>query len=224
MREECVVSQLVGAFGEEVVHFVGAEFLFTDAAHLLPVVQATGAQEATNRQVHRVVGGDHIDAPDLDLLVEQPLAEAVMGAGMALDIAFFIAFGRQERIFVPAGVDDQDVAIAHFNAFFNIFWPENIQVVQHIAQVHNDAGAIEPFQWQLVDGLAIGDKVLGRIQVGAHVVGGLDILGIDAMFRFALEVFHFKGRIEGPKRAVGIERLRKVVEFCHGYFPSVLGG
>jgi hypothetical protein len=39
----------------------------------------------------------------------------------------------------------------------------------------------------------------GSIEVGAHMVGGLDILSIDTMLRFSLKVFHLKGWVKRPE-------------------------
>ena len=70
-----------------------------------------------------MVGGDHVDAPDVDLLLEQPVADAVVRAGMALDVAFFVAVRAEEGVLVPAGVDEEDVALAHLDALFDILRP-----------------------------------------------------------------------------------------------------
>ena len=91
VREERVVRQLVSRVGEEDVDLVGAKLLLAAGAHLLPVLEAALTQEAADGQVHGVVGGDHVDAPDVDLLLDQPVANAVVRAGVALDIALFVA-------------------------------------------------------------------------------------------------------------------------------------
>jgi hypothetical protein len=75
------------------------------------VLEAALAEEAADGQVHGVVGGDHVHAPQVDLLVEQPFADAVMRAGVALDVALFVAIRAEERILVPAGVDEENVAV-----------------------------------------------------------------------------------------------------------------
>lgn len=56
--------------------------------------------------------------------------------------------------------------------------------------------------------------------MGAHVVGALNVLRVNAVLRLALEVLHFKGRIERPERAVLVQVLGEVVEF-HGGSPVV---
>src|SRR3990172_9319267 len=54
--------------GEELVHLVGAELGVDPRPHLLPVLEASLAEETPDRKVHRVIGRDHVDAPDVDLL------------------------------------------------------------------------------------------------------------------------------------------------------------
>src|SRR5207253_10175009 len=54
-----------------------------------------------------------------------------------------------------------------------------------------------------------------RVEVGAHVVRGHDVLRVHAVLGFALDVFHFEGRIIGPERRAFVEGLRQVVEL-HG--------
>jgi len=86
--EESIMGQLVGFGWEEFIDFIGTAELFLDlCAHFLPVLQPTFTQEAANRQVHRVVGGDHVHAPKVDFLVQQPFADAVMRTWMAVDEA-----------------------------------------------------------------------------------------------------------------------------------------
>ena len=54
--------------------------------------------------------------------------------------------------------------------------------------------------------------------MGAHMVGRLNVLRIDAMFGFALDVFNLKWRILRPKGEILVEWLRENVQF---HFPPV---
>src|SRR5207245_8978958 len=51
-----------------------------------------------------------------------------------------------------------------------------------------------------------------RVEVGAHVVRGHDVLRVHAVLGLALDVFHFEGRIVGPERRAFVKGLRQVVE------------
>lgn len=69
MREEGIVGELIRRIREQLVNLVRAEFGFGQLADFLPVFQSAFAEEATDGQVHRVVGGDHVHAPDVNLLL-----------------------------------------------------------------------------------------------------------------------------------------------------------
>jgi hypothetical protein len=52
--------------------------------------------------------------------------------------------------------------------------------------------------------------------MSSHVVGRLDVLGIDSLFRLALDIFDFKGWIKWPEGTILIEVLGEVVDFHKG--------
>src|SRR5207247_753358 len=54
-----------------------------------------------------------------------------------------------------------------------------------------------------------------RVEVGAHVVRGHDVLRVHAVLGFALDVFHFGGRIVGPKGAPLVQGLGEIIQL-HG--------
>src|SRR5688500_5643847 len=58
VRKERIVRQLIRAVRKECIDLICAKFLFTLCAYLLPLFQRASTQEATDRQVHRVVCGD----------------------------------------------------------------------------------------------------------------------------------------------------------------------
>src|SRR4051794_13987597 len=60
MGEEGVVRQLVGAIGKELIDPIGAKFCFALGAHFLPLLERATTQEATDGQIHWVVGRNHI--------------------------------------------------------------------------------------------------------------------------------------------------------------------
>ena len=212
LGEERIVRELVGQLGEQDVDVLGAELGLALRAHLLPMLEPAFAQKAANRQVHRMVGRDHVDAPDVDLLLQQPVADAEMGAGVPVEILLLVRVGAELGVLVPAGVDEEDVAVAHFHPFFDHLGREDVELAEHVAQVHDHAVAVQPLQRDLIDGLALGDEVARRVQVRAHVVGGLDVLGIDPLFRLAFDVLDFEGRVERPEGDVLVEGLGEVVK------------
>ncbi|MCO5243709.1 MAG: hypothetical protein M9927_07755 [Anaerolineae bacterium] len=64
-------------------------------------------------------------------------------------------------------VDEEDVALAHFDAP-SIIPGVNIQPVQHVAEIHDDARAVEPFSgiWSMVLPLVTKCR---RVQMRAYV-------------------------------------------------------
>ncbi len=48
----------------------------------------------------------------------EPLADAEVRPGVAVNVAFFVSFGFKEGVSVPAGVDEEDVAIANLGLAF----------------------------------------------------------------------------------------------------------
>ncbi len=213
VREQRVVRQLIRRFRKKFIDLVLAEFFFAFAAHLLPMLQTTLAQKSTNWQIHRMIGRDHVHAPDVDFLFQKPIANAVMRTGMAMNVTFFIGIRTQERILVPAGVNEEDVAVAHLHALFDVFRTKHVQVVEHVAQIDDNAGSVTPFDWNLIDCFAFGDKVTRRIEMRAHVIRCHDVLRVDALLRLALDVLDLERRIKGPERTILVEGLREIVDF-----------
>src|SRR5688500_1374215 len=72
-REQSVVRELVGRVGKHLLHALRpAEQLLRLRAHAIAVALRAFAKEAPNGEVHRVVGGDAVHPPDVDLLLEEP--------------------------------------------------------------------------------------------------------------------------------------------------------
>src|ERR1700752_3338468 len=108
---------------------------------------------------------------------------------------------------MPARVNKQNIAVLHIGAFLNIFGSEKTYIIEHIAQIHDYTRSVTPLNGNLVNCFAFGHKVPRRIEVRSHVIRSLNILRINSMLRFALDVLHFKWRIKGPERAISIEVL-----------------
>src|SRR6476661_5423741 len=114
---------------------------------------------------------------------------------------------------MPARMNKQYIAVLHVSALLNIFWCKKPNVIQHVTQVNDHTRAVAPLNRDLVNRLAFGHKMTRCIEMCAHVIRRLNILRVDAMLRFALDVFHFKRWIKRPERTILIEVLRKVVDF-----------
>ena len=111
-------------------------------------------------------------------------------------------------MFVPAGMDEEDVSLADLDPILDHLWRKQVEFLQLIAQIHDHTLAIEPIEGKLINGFATRDKMARGIHVSADVVGGLDILGIYSMLGFSFEVLDFEGWIERPERYFLVEWLR----------------
>ena len=161
----------------------------------------------------------------MDLLRQEPVDNPVMRPGMPQQILLLVGRFPELGIAVPAGMDEQDIALAHFDTLFDHLRGENIELIEHVAQVDDHPRAVAPLERNLVDRSPAGDKVPGRIEVRAHVVRRHDVLGVDPMLRLPLDVLHLKRRIERPERHVLVERLREVIDLGLAHrLPSLLLG
>ena len=68
-----------------------------------------------------MVGAAAIDANPFELLLLAPVGKAGIGAGVHDHVAHFVAVGLVPAKMVVAGVDDEDVAFAHFHALLDHF-------------------------------------------------------------------------------------------------------
>src|SRR5215831_2678062 len=85
-----IVGELISLFRKELVDLVLSELFFTLPAHPGPVLQPSLAEKTTDRQIHRMIGRDHVDTPNVNLLVHEPIANAVVRTGMPLNVLLLV--------------------------------------------------------------------------------------------------------------------------------------
>ena len=90
--------------------------------------------------VHRVVGAAAIHPDPAQFLGLGPIGELAVRAGVHHHVADFVGGGHIPAEVVVAGVDDQDVALAHFDALLDHLAGVNIVIAANVAQV--DDGSI----------------------------------------------------------------------------------
>lgn len=146
---------------------------------------------------------DGVDSPQLYLSLQHPVTPLSRGPRMPVDVAFFVrhSLGLVPAVAVEPCVEDEDVSIMEVYAVFDHVRGVDAQV-SDITDVHDDPGAVELLQGDLVDGLASRNEVTGCVQVGSHVVGGHDVLGVDAVLGLSLDVLHLEGRVRGPEGSI----------------------
>ena len=128
-----------------------------------------------------MIGGDRIDAPDMDFFLQEPRHHVGMGTWMHEDIPLFIRGLPKLGEPMPSGVQNHDITLVHVDATLDHLGGIDIEIVQLIRQINDDARAVEPIHGDLIDSHPPGHKVTGRIEVGAHMVGRLNVLSVDAM-------------------------------------------
>ena len=82
---------------------------------------------------------------------------------------------------VEAGVQDQQIALLHLHALLDHLRSVDRKVAHLIPQVHDDSRTAEPFHRNLINRAAGGHEVPRCVEMGPHVIGGLDILRVDSM-------------------------------------------
>ena len=167
-----------------------------------------------------MVGRHAVDAPDVDLLLEQPRHQVGVRSGMAMDVLLLVGLGAELRVAVPAGVQDEEVAVPDLDSVLDHLRRVDLELAHRVTQVDDRRRPVEPLERDLVDGHAVGDEVARRVEVGAHVVRGHDVLRVDAVLGLALDVLDLERRVVGPERDFLIERLRQVVELRHCTVPE----
>src|SRR5688572_31910379 len=99
-----------------------------------------------------------------------------MWSGMTLDVSLLIRLITKERIFVPAGVNEQNVAVLHIRTILDIFGREETHIIQHVTQVHDYTRTIAPLNRDLVNRLAFRYKMPRRVKMCTHMVRSLNVL------------------------------------------------
>ena len=92
-----------------------AEEFFAALADLLLETLGEVGTHQTDRGVHRMIAGAAIDAEPFDLLLQHPFEQFDLAAGMHAEIAHQVLLRLALPIALPAGVNDQDVAVLHLD-------------------------------------------------------------------------------------------------------------
>ncbi len=112
-----------------------------------------------------------------------------------------------------AGVDDENIALADFDALFDHLAGIDIVIAADVAQV-NDGGFVdEEIHVERGYVLAGGVKVDLAIQVSTQVVGMGKHLPIGPVWRQALEILQLQRFVGRPGRGGNAKGDRKVDEF-----------
>ena len=102
VRKQRIVRELIVFLREEFVHRLGAaEHALGHCPHPVAVSEGAFAQKTSDGEVHGMVRGDHVHAPDPDLPVDEPLHQVGVRPWVGVDIALFVRFGAELPEAVP---------------------------------------------------------------------------------------------------------------------------
>ena len=130
---------------------------------------------------------------------EQPRHHVGMRAGMTVDVLLLVRARSELAVLVPAGVEEQQIAVLHLDAVFDHLRRVEAEFVHLVGQIDDHARTAQPLDRNLVDRHALRDEVARRIEVRAHVVRRLDVLRVDAVLGLALDVLHLERRVVRPE-------------------------
>ena len=94
--------------------------LFADL--LLETLGEVGTHQ-TDRGVHGMIAGAAVDAEPFDLLLQHPFEQFDLAARMHAEITHQVLLRLAFPIALPAGVNDQDVAVLHLDRRRSRSWP-----------------------------------------------------------------------------------------------------
>ena len=224
VREESVVGQLVVLLREQLVElFLPSELALAESPDPVAVPERALPQESSYGEVHRMVRRDDVDRPDLDLLLEQPGDHVGVGARMKVDVTLLVGRLPELGEAVPARVQHQEIAVPDLDTLLDHLGRVRPAIVHLVAQIHDHPGPVKPVERDLVDRHPAGHEMPRRIEVGADVVRGHDVLRVHAVLGFPFYVLDLERRIIGPERDVRVQRLRQVVQLHSSSCISLSG-
>ncbi|OLB93211.1 MAG: hypothetical protein AUI15_19085 [Actinobacteria bacterium 13_2_20CM_2_66_6] len=129
---------------------------------------------------------------------------------MAKEVALLILLGPAVVEAVPAGVEDDDVALLYLHAVGHLLRLDHGPVVHLIGEVDDHAFSAERGQRDRGHVLAARDDVHLAIEMRPGVKRRLQILRDDAVGGVALEVAELRRRVADPPGCVDREDVRQI--------------
>ena len=139
---------------------------------LLVFLHEVGA-EVAHADVQRVVHRGEVAAEPLDLAVDEVVADLGHGTGMAVEVRDVVACRLRPVVPVPAGVEDDDVALADLlalrKAAEHVFQRVIRPGLRDRSQVDHEGAAVQLGERDLTQVFAGRPVVDGRVDVRARV-------------------------------------------------------
>ena len=161
-----------------------------------------------------MIAGAAIDAEPFDLLLQHPLQQFDFAARMHAEIAHQVLLRLALPVSLPAGVDDEDIALLDLDgSALDHFRSDHRPVVHVLRDVDHSAGThqeIERIGGHVAH--AVG-AVHGAVDMGADVQRGVDPLRDDHLGLQVLSVIHLIAGITDPAGRVHIHQMSEIDDF-----------
>ena len=168
-----------------------------------------------DRGVHGVVAGAGVHAPPPDLALEHPMQRVEIGAGVIAEVFHQILLRLALVMFVPAGVQDEDVAFADVGAAaLDHFGRDHRPVVHVFRNVDHHAAVAEIIERQRGHvALAVVGGMHGAIEMSTDVHGGVDALRHDHLGLQILRVIHLVAGVTDPAGGMHVHDMGEIDDF-----------
>ena len=129
-------------------------------------------------------------------------------------VAHFIGERLIPAVTMIAGVDDENVALAHLDALFDHLGCVDVVIARDIGEINDDALSDEKIvEVERGNVLARRVKVNFAVEVRAEVIRVREQLPVRAVGCESLEIFELKRLVRGPCWGGNAERDGKVNQF-----------
>ncbi len=204
--------------------FESAEELSRCCAMLLGELLGEIGPHGADRGVHGVVAGAGVHAPPLNLPLQHPMQSVEIGPRVIAEVFHQILLRLALVMFMPAGVQDQNVALADIGAGTLDDLRRDHRPVVHVLRNVNDHAAIDQVierQMRHVAMPVVG-RVHGAIEMRADVQRGVDALRHDHLRLQVLRVVHLVAGIADPTGRVNVHDVGEIDDF-HCTILTTLG-
>ena len=189
-----------------------AEIIRRLLAHRLFELARDVRPHGADRRIHRMIARARIHAEPFDLLFQHPFERGERRPRVVAEIADEILLALPFVIFVPSGVQDEDVAGADIGArLFDHLRRDRRPILHLRRQIDHDALIDQKVERQRrhVAGASVGG-MHGAVEMRAGVHRRLDPLRDDALRLQVLRVIHLVARVADPAGRMDAHGVREI--------------
>ena len=179
---------------------------------------------AADRRVHGMVAGAGVHAPPLDLPLQHPVQRVEIGSGVVAEVFHQILLRLAFVVAVPAGVQDEDVALADIGAgAFDDLRRDHRPVVHVLRDIDDHAAVDQIIERQMRHiAVAVVGRVHGAVEMRADMQRGIDALRHDHLRLQVLRVVHLVAGVTDPAGRMHVHDVGEIDDF-HCTILTTLG-